>query len=128
MIDVPVFLTEPAYDGLYICYTDNDALPAFTDRKLLMKYQGEWTYPMSDQKFRGRIYGWVGPLPVLKKEHFLKPTAREHVYFKCPGTKPECIEGRCVYCNGGLSYCTVCQQGEAELEPTCPGPKREYDL
>lgn len=56
--------------------------------------------------------------------HEAKPSGEnltEHTWYKCPGTKAECIEGRCVYCSGGLSFCTVCQQAEGELEPTCPG-------
>jgi hypothetical protein len=52
-----------------------------------------------------------------------KPSAEnlEHQFFKCPGTAPACIEGRCVYCSGGLAFCTVCKQAEGDLEPTCPG-------
>jgi len=46
---------------------------------------------------------------------------REHQYHQCPGDKPECFEGRCVYCSGGLSFCIVCKKGEGELEATCPG-------
>lgn len=60
----------PPGDGICACYVDNPALPVFTERKLLMWFRGEWTYPMSDQKFRGVVYGWVA-LPVLKKEHFI---------------------------------------------------------
>jgi hypothetical protein len=45
----------------------------------------------------------------------------EHVWYKCP--QPCKQPGRCKYCDGGLAFCTVCKQAEAELEPTCPGPK-----
>lgn len=61
----------PVSDGIHACYVDNPALPAFTERKLLMWFNGEWAYPMSDQKYRGTVYGWVA-LPVMKKEHFLE--------------------------------------------------------
>jgi hypothetical protein len=45
-------------------------LPAFTERKMLMWFKGEWTYPMSDQGYRGKIYGYLGPLPIIKKAGF----------------------------------------------------------
>jgi hypothetical protein len=60
----------PASDGLFVCYVDNDMLPAFTERKMLMWFKGEWTYPMSDQGYRGKIYGYLGPLPIIKKAGF----------------------------------------------------------
>lgn len=65
---------DPSEDGICACYVDNLALPSFTERKLLMWFRGEWAYPMSDQKFRGHVYGWVA-LPVMKKEQF---TRREY--------------------------------------------------
>jgi hypothetical protein len=43
---------------------------------------------------------------------------RDHVWFKC---EQPCETPYCVYCEGGLAYCVVCKQGEAELEPRCPG-------
>lgn len=44
-----------------------------------------------------------------------------HTYYKCPGDKPECEEGRCNYCQGGLSYCTTCGGAEITLATECPG-------
>lgn len=61
---------QPLADGQYVCYVDNRLLPAFTERKILMWFKGQWSYPMSDQTYRGRIYGWIGPLPVRKTEAF----------------------------------------------------------
>ncbi len=61
---------RPASDGLFVCYVDNPLLPEFTDRLILMRFKGEWTYPMSDQKYRGMIYGYLGPLPTIKKVGF----------------------------------------------------------
>jgi hypothetical protein len=46
----------------------------------------------------------------------------DHTYFKC--VQP-CEKINCIYCDGGLAFCVVCKQGEAELEPTCPGPPPE---
>jgi len=42
-----------------------------------------------------------------------------HVFYQCPNT----CDG-CVYCLGGLAFCTVCKEGEAGLEKVCPGPPR----
>ena len=50
------------------------------------------------------------------------PNRRRHSYYKCPGDEAKCIEGRCSFCEGGLTYCTTCHQGEGELEDFCPGP------
>jgi hypothetical protein len=47
----------------------------------------------------------------------------KHVFYKCDGIK--CRDTHCVYCEGGLAYCTVCKKGEAELETECPGPPKE---
>lgn len=60
---------SPTTDGIHACYIDNPVLPAYTERVLLMWFHGQWTYPRSDQKYRGRVYGWV-VLPVMKKERF----------------------------------------------------------
>lgn len=29
--------------------------------------------------------------------------------------------GSCMFCDGGLAYCTVCKCGEGELATDCPG-------
>jgi hypothetical protein len=43
----------------------------------------------------------------------------QHVFHKCD-------KDDCFICNGGLSLCVVCGQGEVELQPECPGkaPRR----
>lgn len=46
----------------------------------------------------------------------------EHVWYKCP---PEC-EG-CVFCDGGLSRCTVCNCAEGGLLTSCPGYRLHAD-
>lgn len=45
----------------------------------------------------------------------------KHKMYRCPGDKPRCIEGRCVFCQGGLSYCERCQTGEVGLTEDCCG-------
>jgi hypothetical protein len=44
-------------------------------------------------------------------------TPRQHQYYKCS----PCKEAYCMFCDGGLLYCTVCKQAERELEKECPG-------
>lgn len=43
----------------------------------------------------------------------------QHVLYKCkqPCEKP----GGCVFCDGGLAFCVICNKGEGELELNCPG-------
>lgn len=44
---------------------------------------------------------------------------RRHLFYKCDGDHPD---GRpCMYCDGGLSHCTVCGGGEGSLPEHCPG-------
>ena len=47
---------------------------------------------------------------------------RKHVYLK----HEHCELAHCMFCDGGLLYCTVCRQGEAELTDECSGG--DYDL
>lgn len=48
----------------------------------------------------------------------------EHVAWRCsPGDGYECTRAWCATHHGELFLCAVCGQAEAELEPTCPGPK-----
>jgi len=49
------------------------------------------------------------------------PFPRKHQWFKCP---QPCEKVHCCYCDGGLAFCTVCKQGEAELEKFCPGERK----
>ena len=57
----------------------------------------------------------------------IKP--KDHIYHKCPDPCPLQHTGlTCQYCDGGLAFCTVCKKGEADLEPTCPGPPKEREV
>jgi hypothetical protein len=60
----------PPERGMYVAYVDTP-LPdsKFLQKKLLMWMDDdEWWYPGSDQKYRGQIYCWIGPLPTPNKE------------------------------------------------------------
>ena len=59
---------DPVVPGQYVVYCHNQLLPNYPERKILMWFDGQWTYPMSDQRYRAPIYGWIGPIPILKLE------------------------------------------------------------
>lgn len=54
---------EPTTNGVYACRVDNLDMPGFQKDEFLMLHSGHWTYLGSDQRFRGELYGWVGPIP-----------------------------------------------------------------
>ena len=54
----------PIRSGLYVAYV-NGPVEISADRVLLMWFDGQWFYPKSDQAYRGHIYGYLGPLPVM---------------------------------------------------------------
>ncbi len=59
---------NPTEQGMYIAYTEHRHSQVLIERVLLMYVGYSWSYPSSDQLFRGKIYGWIGPLPILKLE------------------------------------------------------------
>jgi hypothetical protein len=61
-------LDEPTTQGLYVVYTDPDWVGHTAERRLLLWVGGKWGYPMSDQNFRGHVYGCIGPLPIMRLE------------------------------------------------------------
>lgn len=50
---------HPPRNGSYVAYTND------VGRVLLTYVSGQWYYPLSDQRFRESIRGFVGPLPPL---------------------------------------------------------------
>jgi len=57
---------EPPRPGLYVAYISENFQSRFLEKKLLVYYGGSWTYSGSDQKCRGTVYGWIGPLPAME--------------------------------------------------------------
>ncbi len=47
----------------------------------------------------------------------------KHVLYRCPGDEDACIEGRCMFCDGGLSMCVICGGAEGSLPTDCPGAR-----
>jgi hypothetical protein len=52
----------PSKAGVYACRVPDKQVSLLLDR-FLVWYQGSWYYPSSDQRFRGEVKGWIGPLP-----------------------------------------------------------------
>lgn len=59
---------NPITVGAYVAYVNDDLVTRFAKRTLLFWDGQRWGYPMSDQRFRGHVYQWIGPLPALKLE------------------------------------------------------------
>lgn len=56
---------NPPAKGLYVAYVDGD-YPVAASRMLLLWTGQQWEYQLSDQRYRGIVYAWVGPLPYLE--------------------------------------------------------------
>ena len=61
---------KPTKRALYVAYVDTPIPESkFLQKKLLMwMNDDEWWYPGSDQIHRGKVYGWIGPLPTPTKD------------------------------------------------------------
>ena len=53
---------NPTEVGVYACRVPSQHGRFLLDDKFLMWFSGEWSYPGSDQKYRGDVIGWIGPL------------------------------------------------------------------
>ena len=55
-------------DGVYLCYVNHEHVKTTAERVLLMKYNDEFYYRYSDQRYRDHVYGGYGPVPTMKLE------------------------------------------------------------
>lgn len=53
---------DPSEAGVYACRVPMDAVPGFYEDKFLCWDALGWSYPASDQRYRGEVVGWIGPL------------------------------------------------------------------
>jgi hypothetical protein len=60
----------PTFSGVYAVYVDDPDAAQLAKRDFLMWHDGRWSYPHSDQNFRGVVHGWIGPLPGIMKGKF----------------------------------------------------------
>jgi hypothetical protein len=58
---------KPELSGMYVAYIEPDINLPYAKKELLM-FLDNWYFLHSDQKYRGKIYGYVGPLPGFKIE------------------------------------------------------------
>lgn len=56
---------DPPRAGTYIAYVDGE-VPRWAKRMMLFWDGARWGYPLSDQKYRGPVHAWIGPLPAMK--------------------------------------------------------------
>lgn len=64
MLELKIKNGNPPENGMYVVYVDHRYVCAYPDKKLLMYVNGRWGYLNSDQNFRGKVHGWIGPLPM----------------------------------------------------------------
>jgi len=61
--------TDPTKPGLYVAYVnDLDNPKAKFAKRIFLVWADGWSYPSSDQKYRGTVYQSVGPFPALPLE------------------------------------------------------------
>lgn len=53
---------NPVVTGVYACRVPDDEICGYFDDLFLMWLDGKWGYLGSDQKYRGEVVGWIGPL------------------------------------------------------------------
>ena len=63
----------PKKQGMYVCYVEA-AIKGFNypQKELLMWVGDKWGYPSSAENYRGKIYGYIGPLPAPKIKELCK--------------------------------------------------------
>lgn len=52
----------PSRVGVYACRIPDLDAPHLLRDQFLTYMEGEWWYPGSDQRYRGEVKGWIGPL------------------------------------------------------------------
>ena len=57
---------KPSHNGVYLAYVAPDLQVRFAKKILLTFVNDEWTYSGSDQRYRDKIFGYIGPLPAYE--------------------------------------------------------------
>ena len=57
---------QPSRTGVYACRVRIDYAPDLLEDIFLMWFEDRWWYCRSDQRYRGEVLGWLGPLPRTK--------------------------------------------------------------
>lgn len=53
---------EPIKNGVYACRVPCNKVDGLYEDKFLMWFDGRWSHIGSDQRYRGIVAGWIGPL------------------------------------------------------------------
>lgn len=53
---------DPVERGVYACRVPHDHAPGLLADLFLMWFDGRWSHLGSDQRYRGEVLGWAGPL------------------------------------------------------------------
>lgn len=53
---------DPTEVGVYACRVPMVPTLDLLEDKFLLWYEGKWWYSLSDQRYRGEVSGWIGPL------------------------------------------------------------------
>ena len=54
---------DPIEEGTYACRVPMDAAPpGWLEDRFLFWDGHRWGYPISSQRYRGEVIGWIGPL------------------------------------------------------------------
>lgn len=80
--------SDPKESGVYVAYVEHQFLDKYPDKELLMWHDGYWSHRMSDQKYRGKVYGWIGPLPSPTMEDLVGEIVKYAI-----GTLPDGLNG-----------------------------------
>ena len=58
---------SPSQNGMYIAYVEPAMeLSIWPDKMFLSWYEGQWYHRGSDQKYRGEVFGHIGPVPSMR--------------------------------------------------------------
>lgn len=61
------YAEQPSGKGVYVAYVNDRVFTGKYAEKILLTWDGQsWYYPMSAQRYRGTVYGCIGPLPALE--------------------------------------------------------------
>jgi hypothetical protein len=53
---------DPVESGVYACRIPDSICDGLLLDRFLLWYDGGWQYCGSDQRYRGLVKGWIGPL------------------------------------------------------------------
>jgi hypothetical protein len=76
-MDIEFFMGRPHRDGEYVAYIQDRTQPEWMRPIILCWHEDCWYYPKSNNDFPGRVFGWLGPLPVGRLDDPHPPVMQE---------------------------------------------------